>query len=124
MRQYRTTVDGLSCMLLLRNDRPDPTLALTRLLLDHGPDIKERDELGWTVLHCLAKNIDKNNDSQDASLLLARLLLDHGADATAQDNDGWTVLQNLAVNFLKNDSHDSTLALITLLLDHGADATV
>jgi len=54
-----------------------------RLLLDHGADIKHKDEHGQTPLHCIAMNEHE---------AVVRLLLDRGADTEQKDELGWTPL--------------------------------
>jgi ankyrin repeat protein len=77
---------------------------LTKLLIEHGADIKAAYDTGETPLHTAANRGD---------LEIAKLLIDHGADVNAKLKDGWTPLYYAA--------YSSRKEMVELLLTHGAD---
>jgi cytohesin len=83
---------------------PAPNLAIVKLLIDKGADIKATDVRGRTALHGAAAGADA---------AVVKLLLDHGSPANAKDARGRTPL-HLAVQCNRE-------AAVDLLLAAGAD---
>ena len=63
--------------------------SIIKTLVNHGADVRQRDPLGQTPLHQIAKI---------GNLEILSFLLEHGADILAKDNQGFTPLIN-AVSF-------------------------
>jgi ankyrin repeat protein len=79
-------------------------LDVVRSLLDHGPHVDKRDDIGQTALIAASKN---------GKLQVAKLLIERGADVNSRSNAGWTPLHHA--------SRNGHLDVVRLLLDHGAD---
>lgn len=76
---------------------------VVQLLLDHGANVNDTQESGWTALHSAA---------QSGDLAIARLLLAHGADVNATQE---SLLTPLAI--ARASDHDE---MAELLRQHGA----
>jgi ankyrin repeat protein len=64
-------------------------LAICRLLLDKGAQVKAKYSDGWTPLHCAARH---------GRVEIVRLLCDRGADVEACSNDGRRPLHTAAMS--------------------------
>jgi ankyrin repeat protein len=68
-------------------------LAIAKLLIEKGADVKATDHLGRTPLHALAALPKHNDDARKAGLGVAEMLLAKGADWRVQDKFGKTALE-------------------------------
>jgi ankyrin repeat protein len=93
-------------LLSLAATRGDVNMAIVRLLIRRGADIKIRLREGWTLLHSAAHLLQKS---------LAFELLRAGCDPNAMDDVGHTPLTRALWAF------DPKADMIELLLEHGAD---
>ena len=79
---------------------------ISRLLVEHGADVRAQNKKGSTPLHLASRH---------GSMGVARFLLEHGADVTTEDNEGLPPLP-LA-------SQEGYMGVENLLIEHGADVT-
>jgi len=87
--------------------------ALTLILIEHGADVKAKDNDGWTPLHIAAMfDYDK----------VAWTLIEHGADVNAIDSEGQTPLDNANIPISRSPwlNPKTKDKIITLLRSHGA----
>ncbi|KAI8943379.1 hypothetical protein NX059_001393 [Plenodomus lindquistii] len=77
------------------------------LLLDRGPEVNARDQIGWTALSEASRNLVE----------IVELLIARGADVTLTDVNGETALHHAAAS---DYSHDRKRTL-ELLIQNGAD---
>jgi uncharacterized protein len=90
-----------------------------RVILEHGADVNQQTEGGWTALLTAVQN---------RYYELASFLLEHGADPKIQNNGGWNPLyiatdnRNIEGGDYPTRKPDMDhLEIIKLLIDHGAD---
>ena len=79
---------------------------VARILVEHGADVTDQDNHGWTPLHRAAET---------GMVEVAHFLVEHGAEVTAQNKGGLTPLHQA--------SKSGNVDLLRFLIRHGADAT-
>jgi ankyrin repeat protein len=107
----------------------EDSVAVTRMLIEHGGEINARALNGWTPLHAVAKN-------GDSVVATTRLLIESGADVNAKamksrtplhaavlgasiDSFGEDVLSD--PRYLDREPKVETVEVVKLLLEKGAD---
>lgn len=80
------------------------TMEVAKYLVDHGADIRQKDDDGWTALMW---SINKNN------VELTKFLISLGVDVNARDNMGWSALLVAA--------DEGNISLMEILIDQGVD---
>jgi ankyrin repeat protein len=106
-------VDNEKCTLLMYASECETTHAITKLLLDTGSSVNQRDSKGRTpLMHASRHGHDDN----------VRLLLDAGAPVDATDNLGWTALHYAIDKYAWTRWNMLTPAAPRILLNAGASA--
>ncbi|MDX2050464.1 MAG: ankyrin repeat domain-containing protein [Rickettsiaceae bacterium] len=81
---YARIIDLKQSLLLFSECRKlNPDIDAISRFIEHGANINEKDNFGWTPLHCVCHNGHEQT---------AKLLIEHGANIDEKDNSGLTPL--------------------------------